>query len=36
MDIKEKPNHSLYIQVLRRMSPEARLMKAFELTAFSK
>jgi hypothetical protein len=36
MNIKERPNHSLYIRVLRRMSAEARLMKAFELTAFSK
>jgi hypothetical protein len=36
MNIKEQPNHSLYIQVLRRMSSEARLMKAFELTAFSR
>ncbi len=36
MNIKERPNHFLYIQVLRRMSPEARLMKAFELTAFSR
>jgi hypothetical protein len=36
MNMKEKPNHSLYIQVLRRMSPEARLKKAFELTEFSR
>ena len=36
MNIKERPNHSLYIRALRRMSSEARLMKAFELTAFSK
>ncbi len=36
MNIKERPNHSLYIQVLRRMSPEAKLLKAFELTAFSR
>jgi len=36
MDIKKRPNHKLYIQVLRRMSPEARLMKAFELTEFSR
>jgi hypothetical protein len=35
MSIKQRPNHSLYIQTLRRMSPEARLLKAFELTAFS-
>jgi len=36
MDIKKRPNHKLYVQVLRRMSPEARLMKAFELTEFSR
>jgi hypothetical protein len=36
VNIKERPNHTLYIRVLRRMSPEARLMKAFDMTAFSK
>jgi hypothetical protein len=36
MNIKVRPNHGLYIQSLRRMSPEARLMKAFELTEFSR
>ncbi len=36
MNIKERPNHSLYIQILRRMSPEARLAQAFELTEFSR
>jgi hypothetical protein len=36
MNIKERPNHLLYIRVLRRMSPEGRLKKAFELTEFSK
>ncbi len=36
MSIKERPNHSLYIRILRRMSSESRLMKAFELTEFSK
>jgi hypothetical protein len=36
MNIKERPNHRLYIQTLRHMSPEARLLKAFELTEFSK
>ncbi len=29
MNIKERPNHRLYIQTLRRMSPEARLRKRF-------
>ncbi len=36
MDIKTRPNHKLYIQALRRMSPEARLLKAFELSQFSR
>ncbi len=36
MNIKERPNHALYIQTLRRMSPEARLLKAFELSEFSR
>lgn len=36
MDIKERPNHKLYIQILRRMSPEMRLLKSFELSQFSR
>ncbi len=36
MDIKERPNHRLYIQVLRQMSPEAKLRKAFELSDFAR
>ncbi|MEK6738933.1 MAG: hypothetical protein AABY74_09735 [Planctomycetota bacterium] len=36
MNIKERPNHKLYIQTLRRMSPEQRLLKAFELSQFSR
>lgn len=36
MNIKERPNHAIYIQILRRMSPEARLLKAFELSEFSR
>ena len=36
MNIKERPNHALYIRALRRMSPEARLMKTFELSEFSR
>jgi len=34
MNIKKRPNHKLYIQALRRMSPEQRLFKAFELSQF--
>ncbi len=36
MDIKERPNHKQYIEVLRHLSPEQQLMKAFELSKFSK
>lgn len=36
MNIKNRPNHRLYIQALRRMSPEQRLLKAFELSQFSR
>ena len=36
MNIKNRPNNKLYIQALRRMSPEARLLKAFELSQFSR
>lgn len=35
-ELKPKPNHKLYLRVLRRMSPEARLRKAFELSAFAR
>jgi DNA-binding MurR/RpiR family transcriptional regulator len=30
---KPRPNHAAYLQVLRGMTPEQRLRKAFELTA---
>lgn len=36
MEIKKKPNHKVYIQVLRRMSPEKKLLKAFELSEFTR
>ena len=36
MDPKPRPNHARYIQILRAMTPEQRLLKAFELSAFSK
>lgn len=35
-DIKPRPNHAVYIQMLRSMTPEQRLAKAFELTAFTR
>ena len=36
MDPKPRPNHRRYIEVLRSMTPEQRLAKAFELSASSK
>jgi hypothetical protein len=36
MNIKDRPNHKICIQVLRQMSPEKRLLKAFELSEFAK
>ena len=36
MDIKKRSNHRLYIRTLRSMTPEQRLLKAFELTEFSR
>jgi len=36
MDIKPRPNHRLYLQILRRMTPEQRLKKAFELSELSR
>jgi hypothetical protein len=36
MDIKPHPNHSLYLQTLRQMTPEQHLAKVFELSAMTK
>jgi len=36
MDPKPRPNHRIYLEVLRAMTPEQRLLKAFELSEFSK
>jgi hypothetical protein len=36
MDPKPRPNHALYIEVLRRMTPAQRLAKAFELSDFAR
>jgi len=33
---KPHPNHRKYIQILRRLTPEQRLLKAFELTDLGK
>lgn len=34
--MKARQNHRLYVEVLRRMTPEQRLRKAFELHEFAK
>lgn len=34
--MKERPNHRRYIEVLRSMTPDQRLRKAFELSEFSR
>jgi len=36
MDIKPRPNHQIYLSILRRMTPEQRLLKALDLSEFSK
>lgn len=36
MDAKARPNHAAYLRVLRAMTPEQRLRKAFELTAMAR
>lgn len=36
MDPKPRPNHQLYLEALRRMTPEQRLLKVFELTELSR
>jgi hypothetical protein len=38
MNMKEKERfaHKIYIQVLRKMSPEQRLLKAFELSELTR
>ena len=36
MNSKIRPNHQLCIQILRRKSPEQRLLKAFELSDFAR
>jgi hypothetical protein len=34
--VKPRPNHHVYIRVLRAMTPEERLRKAFELGAMAR
>ena len=35
INIKKHPNHKIYLQVLRQMSPQQRLLKTFELSEFA-
>ena len=35
-DPKPKPNDDIYIEVLRKMTPEQRLIQAFELSEFTR
>lgn len=34
--MKHRPNHRIYVQTLRRMTPEQRLGKALELSSFTR
>ena len=34
--MKDRPNHRIYVQILREMGAENRLKKAFELSEFSR
>jgi hypothetical protein len=36
MLIKEYPNHKIYLQTLKNMTPQQRLQKAFELSTLTK
>jgi len=36
MNAKESPNHRIYIHVLRQMSSEKRLLRAIELSEFTR
>jgi hypothetical protein len=36
MDCKPRPNHQVYLEALSRLTPEQRLLKAFELTELSR
>ncbi len=36
MDIKPRPNHQLYLEILQKMTPEQHLAKVFELSDLSK
>jgi hypothetical protein len=35
-DPKLRPNHRIYLEVLRAMTPEQKILKVFELSEFSR
>ena len=36
MQLKKNPNHQQYLEALSKMTPEQKLMKAFELSEMTK
>ena len=36
MNVKQRPNHKKYIETLRKMSSQRRLIRCFELSEFTK
>ena len=36
MDPKPQPNHRMYVEALRRMTPEQRLLKSFGLSELTR
>lgn len=36
IDPKPRPNHRIYLDILRSMTPEQKLLKVFELSEFSR
>ena len=36
MNPKSRPNHRIYLEILRSMTPEQKLMKVFELSRLGK
>jgi len=36
MDPKPRPQHEAYLRILRAMTPQQRLQKVFEMSAFTK
>lgn len=36
MENKNRPNHRIYLKIMRKMSSEKKLLKAFELSKFAR